>query len=205
MVRRSASSVLPRQTNEYLSGATDILNNEMQNLKKSFCLEPISMSSLNPSLIYILIFPLFIDLQCLCASFIISLIKGISTLNHKGFIITYFVLLAYIFLCALAYRSFLKSSTLSSYLSYVTVMMYTMIFIPIFLFFYLLLGQLGFVFSFATLLITQYSVSLNFLPEETSMTSKRRFLFAVLSFVLQSIFVSGVFEVIREFSATIAV
>lgn len=187
------SNFLPRANLDENTETGSILKQEVSCFKQSLTLDTIPLSRLNAKLFMACFYPLLIAISILTITFLFSLLGSVKTMEVSNFLILYLILITYCFLGGFAYMSYLKNNNVRiPYLSYVYVCMYSLTYLPMTLAFSMILGAIGSIFMFALVLVTQYWISNCMLNGYDFESNKQRFLFSIITTVIQFIFLLSV-------------
>lgn len=189
----------PSHTTRYFSSFsnTNIHKQELECLRKSILLDPIIMHELSASIIVTFLYPFILTLKIYVATLIISFLStSMLALDSQGASITYFGFLIYEYCAALAYKMFLKKVPDTKFLSYVYITMYSMTYFPVAMILMLIIGPIGQIIVFAFVLLSQYVLTNTLCAGYTFVSNTKRFLFSLLTLVLQFLFIMGLQSVI---------
>ncbi|KAM0676245.1 hypothetical protein GVAV_000208 [Gurleya vavrai] len=185
-------SFIPRNAFNTSPESRSIVSQEMDCFVKSLQIEPIQMNHLNPKFIMTIIYPLLLTSILTGFLFLFSLTSYIKPLDLPSFIGVFGIIVFYSYFAGFAYKSFLRKTNDSSYLSYVYACMYSIIYLPIALSLSVLLGMIGSILMFAMVLLTQYSVSNTLTLGHSFESQKRQFIFSLMVLVIQFVFLLGI-------------
>lgn len=183
---RQARSILPRFNNER---DTPLLTQEKDNFLKSCTLDPILIHQIEPSIFVVLLYPMIISLAIYGVVFLLSYAKYVMPLTLKGLGVLYLLILTYTVVCGYSYKLFLQKNNDANLLAYMYVCMYALTYLPVALMLSLLLGPIGSVIVLGLVFITQFYIPNCLLFAYEFSSAKRKFLFSILTFVLQFIFI----------------
>lgn len=186
---RQARSILPRFSNER---ETSLLSQEKDNFLKSCTLDPILIHRIEPSIFVVILYPALLSIAIYGVVYLMSIAKYVTPMSLKSLGLLYLLIILYSFICGYSYKLFLQKSNDASLLAYMYVCMYALTYLPVALFFSLLLGPIGSIIVFGLVIITQFYIPNCLLFAYEFSTTKRKFLFTVLTLVLQFIFILAI-------------
>ncbi|KAM0688694.1 hypothetical protein COBT_000048 [Conglomerata obtusa] len=184
-------SFLPRSRFDSTTETGSIIAQEYNCFMKSLKLDTIQMNQLDPRIIMTFFYPLLLTSLIAGFIFLFSLAAYVKPLNLQSSIISFLCIVMYSYIAGYIYRAYLKKSGDSHFLSYVYVCMYSLTYLPLALCFSIMLGPIGSILMFAMVLLTQYTISNNILLGHDFSSNKHRFVFSLLTLVIQFIFLIG--------------